>query len=286
MYLDQINIIWAGKFRYAPGFNVEKHEHSFFQLFYIIDGIGCMVTDDNEYVLKSDEVFFCPPGYSHRFISDQTNPLRTIEVKFDIYVNDLYSDLKEISGCIAINSSEIRNLLESLVVEAINRDFISRDIINVMFLSILFKLLRQLKNEQMKNEGHFDADIEKNSDSDSSFDKIFDYIHKNLNRSIGLGELSRLAGLEASYLCRLFKKKYGTTPIRYINNLKIIKAKEIMMNSEYNITQIAETLGFCSVHYFSKCFKEKENITPLEYRNKVRNNIHIKLDEAYKNFDA
>lgn len=285
MYLNQINVIWAGKFRYSHDYFVDKHNHEFFQLFYIIDGSGYMITDDNEYILKSDEVFFCPPGYNHRFISDSNYPLRTIEVKFEICKKNLHSDLLEIQGHIHIDSTEIRNILESIVVEAINRDFVSKDIIGVKFMLVLFKLLRMVKDKQIKKDDGFDMEIKNVSDSDHTFEKTLKYIRENLDKPIELAELSRQSGLEASYLCRIFKKRYGVTPRQYINDLRINKAKELMMNSGFNITQIAEQLGFSSVHYFSKHFKEKEKISPLDYRNKVHNNIHISLDDENTNND-
>jgi AraC-like DNA-binding protein len=50
-----------------------------------------------------------------------------------------------------------------------------------------------------------------------------------------------------------------------------------------DVTEILEALGFYSVHYFSKCFKEKEYITPLEFRKKVGNNIYMQLDDKFDN---
>lgn len=84
-----------------------------------------------------------------------------------------------------------------------------------------------------------------------------------------------MVGHESTYLYRIFKKEFGVTPIKYINDLKLTKAKEFLTNSSMDVTEISEALGFYSVHYFSKCFKEKENITPLEFRKKVGNNIYM-----------
>jgi len=65
--------------------------------------------------------------------------------------------------------------------------------------------------------------------------------------------------------------------MQYINNFRISKAKELMMYSDFNITQISELVGFQSVHYFSRYFKNKERITPSEFRKGVKDNIYVYL---------
>lgn len=58
----------------------------------------------------------------------------------------------------------------------------------------------------------------------------------------------------------------GTTPVQYINRMRLRKAKELLATTDKSITEIAMTAGFQSIHYFSRYFKEKERISPLLYR--------------------
>ena len=71
---------------------------------------------------------------------------------------------------------------------------------------------------------------------------------------------------------------YGTTPIKYINNLRMKKAKELLANSDMSISEISELVGFQSIHYFSRNFKEREGCAPLAYRRKHQDSRYITLE--------
>jgi AraC-like DNA-binding protein len=242
-----------------------------------------MNTDYNKYSLQSDKIFFSPPGCYHELCSDNKGPMRTIEVKFIVKNKDMYDDLKNISGCINVDNQEIRHTLENLVREAVSKDTLSRDVINMEIFLILVKILRHLNDNKTEGIVFLDTSITNYSGTSKIFTSMFDYINNNLNISISLEDLAKRVGHDSTYLCRIFKKEFGVTPIKYINDLKLKKAKELLENSSMNVTEVSEALGFYSVHYFSKFFKEKENITPLEFRKNVRNNVNVKLDEKFDN---
>ena len=92
------------------------------------------------------------------------------------------------------------------------------------------------------------------------------YIDFNYSRIISLEDLSTLAGVNKTTLISIFKEVYGTTPIRYINRIRLRKAKELLVNTDTSVSEIADLVGFQSIHYFSRFFKAKENCTPMEYR--------------------
>lgn len=92
------------------------------------------------------------------------------------------------------------------------------------------------------------------------------YIDFNYSRIISLEDLSTLAGVNKTTLISIFKEVYGTTPIRYINRIRLHKAKELLVNTDTSVSEIADLVGFQSIHYFSRFFKAKENCTPMEYR--------------------
>ncbi len=282
MYFKQVNVMWIGKLQYESGFILPSHKHNFFQIFYFLEGTGSMETDYDTYSLTSDIMFLCPPGCYHEMRCDKKGTMRTIEVKFSIKNNEMYRDMKNISGCINANDTEIRNVMECLVREAVSKDTLSRDIINMEMALILIKILRRLNNKKTEGIVFLDTSISNYSGPREIFKKIFDYINNNLNTQISLEDLASIAGHNSNYLCRIFKKEFGVTPIKYINDLKLSKAKDLLRNSNMTITEIAETLGFYSVHYFSKFFKEKEDMSPLEFRKAV-SNINIKLDDDFDN---
>lgn len=95
---------------------------------------------------------------------------------------------------------------------------------------------------------------------------VTDYLMRNIHRALTIGDMSRELGMSASSLKRVLQEKCGSAPAAYFADLKIEEAKRLLGQSAMNVTEIAEQLGFSSVHYFSRAFKQKTGQTPLEYR--------------------
>jgi len=95
---------------------------------------------------------------------------------------------------------------------------------------------------------------------------ITDYMMRNMHRALTIGDMSRELGISESALRRLTQEVGGEAPAAYFADLKIEEAKRLLGQSAMNVTEIAEQLGFSSVHYFSRAFKQKTGQTPLEYR--------------------
>lgn len=85
----------------------------------------------------------------------------------------------------------------------------------------------------------------------------------------GLEELSKDSGLSQAKLQEGFKYLYARTVTEYIRHIRLEAARDLMNNSDLNISQIVYSIGFTSRSYFSKIFKEKYGITPHEYKRQI-----------------
>ena len=93
-----------------------------------------------------------------------------------------------------------------------------------------------------------------------------EYIEKHfLSTRITVGYLAELCGISESYLKKIFIKKFGIPPVKYIIQLKMNYACDLLRYGQYSITQIAELLGYSNVYYFSRQFKESLGMTPTEF---------------------
>lgn len=93
-----------------------------------------------------------------------------------------------------------------------------------------------------------------------------DYIHHNYTKdNISIAELSQISSISEVYFRRVFGKVMGISPIRYINNLKLSHAKELLETQMYSVSMIAELSGFHDESYFSREFKKHLGISPSEY---------------------
>ena len=99
--------------------------------------------------------------------------------------------------------------------------------------------------------------------------KCCDYIELSLNRKIRTADLSALVGYTDYYLTEKFKKETGKSISAYVKDAKIERAKLMLAATKDPVAKIAETLAFNTPNYFIQCFREKEGITPAQYRKRL-----------------
>ena len=74
------------------------------------------------------------------------------------------------------------------------------------------------------------------------------------------------SGISETHLRHIFKQNLNMPPIKYINSLKLDKAKNMLQASNYTVNEIASSVGFEDSYYFSRFFKHKTGLSPTEYR--------------------
>lgn len=100
--------------------------------------------------------------------------------------------------------------------------------------------------------------------------RTIEYIRLNLNQELSLDSISGALNLNSYELSRQFKKETGINMTEYINNRRINEAVYILKNKNLSITDVAFTVGFNDVNYFTKVFKKMKGVTPSEYRKNKR----------------
>ena len=95
------------------------------------------------------------------------------------------------------------------------------------------------------------------------------FIHCYYYQPLTVEYLCDQFSISRSSLQLLFNKNLNTTPKQYINQIKLKKAKLLIKENKYTISEISEKLGFTSIHYFSKKFKKEFNISPSDYAKSI-----------------
>ena len=85
-----------------------------------------------------------------------------------------------------------------------------------------------------------------------------------------LYQLAEEMKLSTNYLSTLFKKEMGVGYVRYINSLRIEKAKQLLRDMRYRTNEVATLVGIENPRYFTRVFKEMTGLSPAEYRNRVK----------------
>ena len=95
-------------------------------------------------------------------------------------------------------------------------------------------------------------------------------LRRHLCDSVSSEDICQRLNLSKSYLSSLYKRKTGKSIIAHFNEMKIEEARRLIASGRYNFTEIAERLGFSSIHYFSRMFKSVAGMTPSEYEKSLK----------------
>lgn len=121
--------------------------------------------------------------------------------------------------------------------------------------SILYRILLQMERELAENEF---------SSVQDRLLEIVEYIHDHFtSSSLSVASLAHMYGMSDTYLRRLFVQNFKTTPLKYINQLKLNYAMELLRSGYYTISQVSEKCGFENVQYFSLFIKKETGKTRL-----------------------
>ena len=105
------------------------------------------------------------------------------------------------------------------------------------------------------------------SRSTELFSKLTAYILDNYtDPDLSLSDLADISGVSEVHVRRIFKAEANTSPVRYINFVRLSQAENMLKNSNFTVTQIAESVGFTDPFYFSRLFKSSSGVSPSEFR--------------------
>ena len=151
-----------------------------------------------------------------------------------------------------------------MINEHKQRDYISTAFLNVYFQEFILRLMR----------GSIPLDgrtIDFNNSS-NTMQLAVNYINENFQSRLTLSDIAERFHLNPSYFSKRFKTVIGTGFKEYINNLRITKSEKMLLETNKNITEIAFECGFENSNYYGDAFKQKNGVSPTEYR-KLKGNI-------------
>ena len=105
-----------------------------------------------------------------------------------------------------------------------------------------------------------------NTHATQHIETILAHLHAHRDQPLNLATLAAHTGLDPSYLCRLFKRELGTTPIRYHLDLRLEQAEQLLRSTTAPVTIVAERCGFSDPYHFSRAFKQRYGQAPSACR--------------------
>lgn len=140
------------------------------------------------------------------------------------------------------------------------------------------RTMRQLREQLLDRLWEMQRQKELCTESGDGMRRIADYLELNYGQKLRQQDLADLFHLNKDYMCRRFKETFGEGMVNYLNGVRIRRAQELLVDSDLQIQEIADEVGFFDTKYFSRQFKKETGSTPAEYRQR-----HGTLPEQGKN---
>lgn len=96
------------------------------------------------------------------------------------------------------------------------------------------------------------------------------YFHANYHKPISIEDFAASYHMSISWFIRNFKEYTGSTPAQYLLSLRISNAQTLLESTSYNITEIANIVGYDNPLYFSRIFKKQIGMSPSEFRKQLK----------------
>ena len=231
-----------------------------YQLIYITDGEGILESKTQKVPVKPGTVILIYPGAWHRYRPKPSSGWNEIYIGIEGDVTD-----RLMAHPMLRKSQVVACGLQEPLLECYNRilDLVRDGKPGFQFetsgyiVRIIGILISSLKSQEFGNKP-----------TQTAIENIRFLIHQNAEQKIDFKEMAASQNIGYSHFRKQFKKYTGASPVNYHLNLKLLKAKELLLHSDKTLKEIAFETGFFSESYFSRIFKEKIGHSPSSLRSK------------------
>lgn len=241
--MDVINL-----YQCEPGFCTEKRIFDYDYLLYVHRGKGSYKIGGTIYTAAMGDLFYCPPFVENTIIADEDDPFLLSGIEF---CAPEYREGMERRFSLLSNRFLIDAVWE-MIREYRYGKIGAEKICDALLMTLLENIQRM---GQKSGEGKRDLAKE-----------ILDYIANNLHRNITHEELTKVFSYHKNSINRLLVRETGLSLKNYVIELRIRKASELLKYSSKSIGEIGEFCGYNSAVFFSRQFREKTGMTPMQFR--------------------
>lgn len=108
--------------------------------------------------------------------------------------------------------------------------------------------------------------ISKGDPARQRMQEIISYMYRDYQHPLSTQDYANRLQMSKCWFIRSFKEATGVPPLHFLTSIRIEKSKELLESSPYNVSEIAEMVGYDNPLYFSRLFKRKTGVSPLQYR--------------------
>jgi AraC-like DNA-binding protein len=229
---------------------IPTHKHDKGQFLYTEGGIVFVKTNNQTFYLPARHYIWIPPNVEHS-IHPSTEKAIMRNIYFPIKEENKYSQTTKIYPV----NDLIKNLID--YSEDLEGD-IKPDTKDFTIMNAFFYLLEKYSS--------FSLPLALPLPQEERLKEIITYLSDNLGKKIKLPEISKQFGISLRSMTRLFSKQLNMTFVEYLTILRILKALELLLETNKSISEICSDIGYTSVPTFSNVFQKMIGVRPAEYR--------------------
>lgn len=277
-------IISIHYFEYMSDFVFEGESHDFWEFLCVDKGTVNAVAGQATHTLNKDDIIFHQPNEFHNVCANGVVAPNLVVISFECASPAMDFFRNKI---LEIGPSE-RTLLGNIIKEAKltyscplgdpyceklirNKEsaipFGSEQLIQIYLQQLLIQLIRNNGPDSTLATIH--KSVRKRGE-DELFYKIIAYMEEHINEHLSIQQICKDNLIGRSLLQQLFRDNAGCGIIDYFSLMKINAAKQLIRGRQMNFSQIADYLGYNSIHYFSRQFKKLAGMTPSEYAASIK----------------
>ena len=253
---------------------VSEHHHRIYQILYAIEGEGKIILDQMEYEMTHDDAAFVVPYSNHAIQSDSSLTLLVLAFdadRLDRFVRDeLFTRYFRQSTRLRLHpfaASEIRHLLRKMLFEGSGYDALCSFAQKVYLLEVLMVLSRALQPYSPADTNSMRAE------------RIRSYIDAHYYEPLSANDLASKLNISVRYLDAIFKEQYRITPLQYLTEVRIERAKKLLVETDKDIASICFEIGYETLSTFYRTFKNLVSLSPNKYRQIYRTQTRFKEED-------
>jgi AraC family transcriptional regulator len=238
-----------------------EHTHPAYSFVVSFDDFCRVKIDGNIISSKAGTFSAFAPGVPHQELKSET-PSRYVAIMiaamyFEEQALEYHLELPKLQGTMFESTPRLVFALKEFMSEYEEKAPGYLKLLHAAGETICHLIIRQILAPTKRNE---------KVDYRMAADETVAFMHANLHEKITLTDLAHFSRLSVSQFTRVFKEELETTPIEYLQELRLIRAKRLLKDSDKTITEIALQCGFNSSSYFSRCFANRFNTSASDYR--------------------
>lgn len=264
-------------FEFGKDFSHTPERHDFWEMVYVDKGRINAISDGVGCVLEQGQAIFHEPMEIHAHISDKRVANNMMVVSFttksvamEFFKGKTFTFDKTSKTLLSLFLEEARTVLGEVPGDYNNKNnlhykpniFGGSQLLQCYFTELLIRLIRSgslLGEEIPANKKS------RNIASNSISELITEYMKSNLYSNLSLKELCSHFMMGKTQFCKIFQENIGRSPMDYYAELRINEAKKLLRERNDSVAQIADKLGYSSIHTFSRAFKKAVGFSPTAY---------------------